>query len=188
MSYKVIYDGATCQRFIDGREVTEAEFDAEWGARHGGIAELLAARQAPKAHGTEQSFTGNRSQYEYEDNVGKLVIEQAHEAGISTQGKHYVGGIADGRGPADPEAWVSDSSDVLRVAKKRGFTVKGAVNYKPPKPDPLPKSRRRLAPDLVLGKMRQLAEKDPDYAARITTRKGYEDAYGQIVDRHGSKS
>lgn len=170
---------------VDGRAVSKAEFDRLWLEDHPWH-KVDWSDMRFKVHGSEQSFSGNRSQYEYDDNVGKLTLQAAKAAGISTHGKHYVSGLADKRGPRDPEAWVSDSSDVLRVAKKRGLRLRGSVNYEPPQVEPKPKKRRRLAPDLVREKVKQAIEKNPDLKHKLKTRKGREDIEGAIIDKHGA--
>jgi hypothetical protein len=64
------------------------------------------------------------------------MLREAREAGITTSGKFYMGGIADLRAHRDPEAWVDSTSDILRVAKKRDLEVHGIVDYVPPQKGP----------------------------------------------------
>jgi hypothetical protein len=58
------------------------------------------------------------------------IVTLANRAGINVSGKYYAGGLADGRGPADPRAWVSGADDIKRVAMERNLTVSGAVDHK----------------------------------------------------------
>jgi hypothetical protein len=50
----------------------------------------------------------------------------AEAAGVDTNGRRYISGLA--RFPNDPEAWVSDLSDVRRVCEQRGYGCEGAVD------------------------------------------------------------
>src|SRR5262245_6229724 len=92
------------------------------------FASMICMRSAPGTGGSEQAFWNGH----YRSSNGKLVnddkrlshgfgdmptamaeqmIAKAKRAGVSIQGKWYMGGLADHRGVADPEAWVGDISD-----------------------------------------------------------------------------
>lgn len=104
------------------------------------FAAMCALQQPPGTRGTDRAFMEGRMTGNWIDTLPKTVAESmlrdAKEAGITTSGKYYMGGIADKRGHRDPEAWVDSASDVLRVAKKRDLEVHGIVEYVPPQKAP----------------------------------------------------
>ena len=77
--------------------------------------------------------------------MGNLYRGMAEAAGVSTTGKQYMHGLAEF--PGDPGAWVDGTSDVLRVAKERGFRVHGAVDDTPPPSAPAPDVP--VAPEII---------------------------------------
>jgi len=107
------------------------------GAR---FAEMAALQQPPGTRGTDRAFMEGRLHGNWMDSMPKVVaqrmLKEAQDAGISTAGKFYMGGIADSRAHRDPEAWVDSAGDVLRVAKKRDLEVHGIVDYVPPQKGP----------------------------------------------------
>ena len=124
------------------------------------LAEMFALRSPPGTRFTEKAFLEGRKM-NMDDPVDRLAVQRAHAAGISTQGKVYIGGLADGRGPADPAAWVSSADDVLAVAKRRQLKVEGALRYDPgPVQEKEPKYK--IAPDIMRRLMRKY-RKDPKY-------------------------
>jgi hypothetical protein len=64
-------------------------------------------------------------------------VAAAEKAGVSTTGKEYISQL--GRYSCDPEAWVSDASDVKRICEKNNWACEGLVDVKahetPPEPD-----------------------------------------------------
>lgn len=131
-------------------------------------ATMCALQQPPGTKGTERAFFEGRNGGEWLDRMPKrqanYIIREAKSAGIDVAGKYYHSGIADRRGWCDPEAWVSSSDDVVRVAKKRRLEVRGAVNYTPPESEP-PK-RVGLAKDIVAGLAREEMKKNPALTKR----------------------
>ena len=131
-------------------------------------AEMCALQQPPGVRGTDRMFMERRSNQEWLDdmppNQARRILQDAKAAGISTAGKFYMSGLADKRGPGDPEAWVDSIADVKRVAEKRNLTVTGAVEHKgtpvpPPKTKPL---SERLAREM----MAKERKKDPALKAK----------------------
>lgn len=98
-------------------------------------AEMVALQTPPGTKGSDRAFMQGRCNNQQLDEMPKLsarwMVKEARAAGINISGKYYCGGLADQRGWRDPEAWVSSSDDVLRVAQKRRLVVKGSVNYDP---------------------------------------------------------
>lgn len=103
-------------------------------------AAMVATQTAPGTKGSDRAFMEGRMNNQQLDGMpvrqAKYVAKEARDAGINISGKYYCGGLADGRGWRDPEAWVSSNDDILRVAKKRGKTVTGTVNYDAGPPPP----------------------------------------------------
>ena len=95
-------------------------------------ATMCALQQPPGTQGTDRAFQQGRLTGNWMDempvHMARRIAREAKAAGISTTGKYYMSGLADKRGHCDPEAWVSDVSDVRRVAKKRNLQVRGIVN------------------------------------------------------------
>jgi hypothetical protein len=123
-------------------------------------AEMCALQAAPAVHGTNDSWMKGRKNGEWLDGLptkqAKWMLKEAKAAGISTEGKFYMSGIADKRCHLDAEAWVSDREDVLRVAKKRKLELRGQISYQPPEGVAPPKRANGLNPRLV----RELAKKE----------------------------
>jgi len=133
------------------------------------MAEMFALQQPPGSKSDREFLEGhcNGSQFDGQEYIGDFYAAEAKKAGVSIKGKVYVNGLA--QYPGDPRAWVSDRSDVLRVARENGMTVSGAVDYKPDsrladlamaKPD------TRVADDLVHSAMMDRMEADPSLALR----------------------
>jgi len=96
---------------------------------------IMCALQAPPGtRQTERAFFEGRNNGEWLSKLPKRqaerMLQAARESGVNPSGKIYFGGIADKRGIYDPEAWVSDASDVKRVAEKRGLDVDGAITHR----------------------------------------------------------
>lgn len=122
------------------------------------MAAMLLLRQTPRLKGSDTQFQAkaNQRMESMDPNARRRLLEVARRNGIDTTGKYYCGGLGKAN---DPEAWVSGTSDILRVAKKRNLTVTGSVEHQgvetPPKPQ-VP-----LAPDLVREMVVANLQKDP---------------------------
>ena len=95
-------------------------------------AEMCALQCPPGTKGTDRAFQEGRLDGNWLDELplrqAKRIVRQARQAGISIEGKQYVSGLANKLGHCDPEAWVSDLSDIRRVAKARNLEVRGIVD------------------------------------------------------------
>jgi len=113
-------------------------------------AAMVAMQTPPGTKGTDRAFMEGRMNNQQLDDMpvrqAKYVAAEAKSAGINISGKHYVGGLADKRGWRDPEAWVSNNDDVLKVAHKRRLSVAGTVNYDPGPADP----KRKLISESIV--------------------------------------
>lgn len=146
------------------------------------LVEMLATQTPPGTKGTDRAFMEDR----HDPVPGapewlvKEVLKTAKKAGINTSGKTYKGFLADSRGHADPEAWVSGIDDVKRVARKRNKNLTGAVEHRavelPPEPD------IRLAEDIVQRKMRQYIAKDRKWAKKPG------ELRDMVIEKHGAKA
>jgi len=125
--------------------------------QHPNMAAMLAARKSPGTWNTDNDFC--RREQDRMKNMGdehlETINKMARAAGINTTGKTYNGGL--GR-YTDPDAWVSSTSDVRRVAIKKEMNIGGMVNVNGYRG---PKKKTRIAKD-ILDKMELNARKrDP---------------------------
>ena len=145
------------------------------------FAAMLAMRQPPTTKGTDRTFFEHRHNSEYDSPVGQLQLQMAKSVGINTHGKTYVSGLADaGLGPMTPDAWVSDTHDILAVAKRKGRSVAGAVNYTPPATPPEPNIP--LGEDIIRESIAEEAVKDEKFA-----RLGKQEQREAVIDKYGPK-
>lgn len=97
-------------------------------------AEMCALQQPPGVSGTDRAYMEGRLNNQQLDKMpadhAANIVTLAKRAGISVNGKYYAASLADGRGPADPAAWVDSLGDVKRVAEVRNLNVSGAVTHK----------------------------------------------------------
>lgn len=125
-------------------------------------AAMVATQTPPGTSGTDRAFMEGRMNNQQLDDMplrqAKYVAEETKRAGINISGKHYVGGLADKRGWRDPEAWVSNNDDVLKVAHKRRLSVSGTVNYDPGPADP---KRKLISETIVREEVAKAKRKDP---------------------------
>jgi hypothetical protein len=103
----------------------------------------------------------------------KYVAAETKKAGINISGKHYVGGLADHRGWRDPEAWVSNNDDILKVAHKRRLTVSGTVNYDPGPADP---KRKLISETIVREEVAKAKKRNPGAKTN--------DLREQVIEKH----
>lgn len=134
--------------------------------------EMVVFRQPPGVKGTDRAFMEGRYNNQQLDAMPKdhaqNVVTLAKRAGINISGKYYASGLADGRGPADPGAWIDSTGDVTRVARERNLTVTGAVEHRgvaeAPKRKPLSerltrelmREERRRYPTMKKGELREM--------------------------------
>lgn len=144
-------------------------------------AAMCALQKPPGVRGSDRAFMqGRYNNQQFNDmpeDTAREMLAKARRAGISTSGKWYSAGLADGRGPADPAAWVDSVGDVKRVAEQRNLTVTGAVEHKG-RPMPRPKSKP-LSERLTRELMREERRRHP------TMKKGELREY--VIDRYGRK-
>jgi hypothetical protein len=129
------------------------------------FAEMCALGAAPAVQGTDDAWMAGRQNGQSFDQMptrqAQRILREAKAAGISTEGKFYMSGLANSRQHLDAEAWVGSRSDVLRVAKARRLEVKGQVNYTPPEGVAPPQRREGLNPKLVNEMARREMKAEP---------------------------
>lgn len=145
------------------------------------FAEMCALQIAPGSLGSDRAYMQGRMNNQQLDDMplrqAKYVAKEARAAGISIEGKYYCGGIADTRRWRDPEAWVSNNDDVLRVAKKRRMLVSGSVNYDPGE---MPPQRKKINERIVNEEVARIRRKNPKANPHALRE--------QIIDRHSYKA
>ena len=109
------------------------------------IAEMLALRQSPGAGPTNMSYWSEITLHPFDNDESGVIRDTfliAHRAGINTHGKWYEPCLADSRGAADPEAWISGLDDAMAVAKKRNLDLHGRVRHRAVQKEPETKPRQ----------------------------------------------
>lgn len=137
------------------------------------IAEILACRAFPGVK-TDSVFNEGRcngSQFEKHPLLGDYYKAKAEAAGVSTTGKYYCSGLA--RFPGDPKAWISDRSDVKRVADENGFAVHGYVEHDGRRNDEAPMPDMKIDPRIVQEEVDEIMAQSPgarreDVEERVT--------------------
>lgn len=118
-----------------GHEAIDAYKRAVAAGSSSRFAEMVSLRSPPATKGTDRNFMQGRMNNQQLDDMpthsARWLAKEAREAGINISGKYYCGGIADSRGWKDPEAWVSNRDEILKVAQKRRLAVTGSVEYDP---------------------------------------------------------
>ena len=141
---------------------------------------MCALQQPPGTKGTDRAFQEGRLAGNQWDELpprqAKKMIREAKAAGINISGKQYVSGLANKLGHCDPMAWVSDLSDVKRVAKDRNLNVTGMVNVEATE---LPPIRHDLNPRIA----KELAKKEIAKNPKLSM---YE-ALAKVKEKHTPK-
>ena len=123
---------------------------------------------------TDRAFLEGRNNMEWLNKLPKRqadrMVAAAKSAGVNPAGKYYFGGIADKRGIYDPKAWVSDSSEVKKVAEERGMDVDGAIKHKS-KNRPVVTQKVALAQDIVDRETKYEQSKDPSISKKEAHRR-----------------
>jgi hypothetical protein len=105
-------------------------------------------------------------------------IERAKRAGIDITGKVYATGLADGRGPATPEAWVGGIDDYKATLIKQGKSCHGLLNITAPAPEQGPDVE--LADDIVVELAEEYVKENPKLLRDPVELKE------MIVEKHGA--
>lgn len=139
---------------------------------------MCATQTPPGTKGTDRAFQEGRLDGNWLDQLPKRqarrMVTEARKAGIDIVGKQYVSGLADKRGHLDPLAWVSDTSDVKRVAKARNLNVQGLVTHQAHEVEP--KKSKPLSQAVIQELARKERAKNPDMTR--------EQAVRNVLERH----
>lgn len=152
------------------RKVLAMGYGERWAA-------MVALQQPPGTKGTDRAFQEGRLDGNWLDQLparqAKRMVREAKAAGIDISGKQYMSGLANKLGHMDPKAWVSDISDVKRVAKERNLSVTGIVNVEAQEVAPV---NVALNPRIA----RELAKKEIAKNPRLSMK----DAIEKVKDKH----
>lgn len=147
------------------------------------MASCIASRTFAATRGTDTEFVRREldRMNSMEETTRNQIVQIAQSAGIKTHGKSYNGQL--GR-YNDPAAWVSDTSDVRRVAKAKGLQVRGMVNVDAPDVDPAPR-QKMIAPDIKQRIMNQYRTADPklDEKCRKSV-KAVKELEHRVIEKH----
>ena len=127
-----------------------------------GFAIMCSLGQPPGHKGTDRTLMQGKYDgswlNEMPPHQARRILREAKKAGISTEGRFYMSGLADKRGHQDPRAWIDSIDDVTKVAKDRNLTVQGCVNIEG-RPEP-PKSKK-LSKKIEKRLLKHYMKKDP---------------------------
>lgn len=147
-----------------------------------GFAAMLAMQSPSGAKGTERAFLEGQHTWadKLSQNAAGALHDIAKKAGISTQGKKYIGGI--GR-PDDAMAWISTQDDVRAALKEKGLSSVGGVNYKAPEQEF--KGRKKLSDDIVNTYVQKELKKDKGLAQAVAkSPKKLNNLKQKIISKH----
>lgn len=123
------------------------------------MAAMLAARKFP---GVKTDSVFNEGKFSGQgqgdcDPHHAWNLQQAKNAGVSTNGKWYCSGLASF--PGDPTAWVDSRGDVIRIAKEKNMTTHGYVEYQGHETDP--GEDVRIADDIIDDEVNDILDSNP---------------------------
>jgi hypothetical protein len=148
---------------INGRVVTEAELEASRDPSR--LQDILESRCFPGVNTNDTFMAGRKlsgSQFTNEAEFN-FYTKRLRDQGGSPAGKYYMHQLA--REAGDPEAWVSSAGDVESVARKRGWSVKGAgINVQRSKECLGIEPEYGIADDIVDTELQQTLSKNPEIA------------------------
>ena len=127
------------------------------------LAIAFATRMSPTMKGSDKCFnqTQRRRMEKMTPRNRDMITRIAKKAGISPDGKFYVGGL--GRYD-DPHAWVSTYDDALEVCKKKNLTAEGIVYHKGTPVEPV---RKRMADDILEDYVAKELRSDPKLREKV---------------------
>ncbi len=136
------------------------------------LCEMLVSGSPPRIK-TEATFQAKAplGGAQFHPATRDLYLQRACEAGVTTEGRVYEPRLA--AYPGDPEAWISNQDDLVRVAEARNYTVNGDVTVKGER---IEKSKAPvMAPDVLESLMEATLEEKlgPDFV----------EAKGAVVER-----
>jgi hypothetical protein len=164
---RVSKDWGVRERYLDMRLAGESR----------NMAEMLATRTFPGVK-TDAVFNEGK----FSGDSGLVGAEQtwlrarAEAAGVSTAGKWYCRGLASY--PGDPNAWVGDRGDVLRVAREKNMTVHGYVEHRGREADP--GDDLTIADDIIDSEVEDVLDSNPGADAEAVRDQVYQLRTGAV--------
>lgn len=151
------------------------------------MAIMLAMQKAPLTRQSDKTFGKKRRQV-MESGMKPWMLDRylkmAKQAGISTQGKYYVGGL--GR-PTDPMAWVSTVDDAKQVCRLKNLSASGLIEHEGHEVEP--PRRVRMAPDVQKEYVARALAGNPSLAAACKKDPAkLRSVAAEVVDRHAKPS
>lgn len=166
-------------RIENGKLVKDRETAAERKRMADNFAEIVSSRKAPGTLLTDQFLWSGRCNnhgIEGPDWLRKKTIDAAKKGGVSIAGKIYMPRLADKRGPADPNAWVGDNSELLAVCRRQNRDCE--LGHKAREVEPA--ADVPLAEDLVQETMQEYLQRDPGRATNLP------ELREEIIETHGA--
>lgn len=154
--------------------------DVEWAA-------MCALQQPPGTRYSDKAYqqAARADMESWGDKLTNGITELAQKHGINTNGKFYEGALGS---YIDPDAWVSDLSDVRTVCKKKNLDMDGAIKIRGRRDDGEPVKKVRLAPDLVNELTQKKLASDPALAEKVRKNpKKIHEVKEQVIERHAPK-
>ena len=150
------------------------------------LAIMFATGQGPTLHTDDTFFRGwqgaSGAQFDkrlpYDQN---LYMREAKEAGVSTNGKVYMHGLAEY--PGDPRAWVGTKGEMKKRLEQKGWGC-DRLGVKV-RTDVEPEATPALAEDLV---QEMVARKFQGEDDRAITPKKLAEAREAVIEKHGQKN
>lgn len=130
------------------------------------LAGMLAARKPPAINGDPTLLRGHLDGNEFTTEHDYLRYRSvAERGGVSVRGKRYMTGLA--RFPGDPQAWISDASDVRKICREKNLNCEGVVRHKAREPEEGPKPDVQIADDIVAEEVDRVLELEPEKRDRL---------------------
>jgi hypothetical protein len=149
------------------------------------MAAMCASRQMAAVQKTDTEFARRERarMLDMSDETREAIVDVAKKAGINTHGKVYNGQLGKYN---DPHAWVSTTSDVREVAKRKQLKVEGMVNIDARDPDALRKVS--MAPDIKRRLVKQYRASNPGLDAKCRSNPAVaKELEKRVVETHGRK-
>jgi hypothetical protein len=126
----------------------------------------LASYPAPHVLSSMRMFHGSEDDGFGTDNHHRMKARAIARAnGVNPEGKKYFPMLAEK--PLDPNAWMSDDTDIRRRCEEKGWSCDGAVQVKGPTIDTPDAKPYQVAPDIV---QKRIDEIELDEGVKLTGR------------------
>lgn len=169
-------------KFVNGKLVYDPPFTMEERRKQEQeFVEMCRSRRAPMMKGSDRALLEgdiiHHGLQGHTDVMQEHMVKVARKAGINITGKVYKSGLADQRGPADPEAWVSSVDEIRDVCKRRNRHCRGIVENVGHEVAPTPDVP--LSDDLIRESVPEFLKTNPELA------RDPEGLRHAIIEKHG---